>query len=429
MMPLRVKFTHSPRLPSNRRGAKSVRSCAWLLLLAMTAACGREQPPAPQPDPDPPIIKADNPAPEPPPEPAEGPRWRHQDALDRAVRFVLDTQKRAGDWGTMESRPRDIYLGTYASLHVWGNASSALCVMGLLMQPPAPELDAALERALEYLIDAPVNLRVTGDTFYNVWAHTYMIHALTAALADPRFADKRARLRKRAEQEVQLLIRHQALDGGWGYFDFRQRMDPPSGEYSTSFNTAAALVALHEARRAGLTFRDHTVQAALDYVQRHRIPNGAYFYSSGHIYYPQSPANLPRGSIARSQSGDNALITWQRQLTAEDARAALDYFFKDHLFLEIGRGRQMPHEAWYAVAPYYYYFGHYYAARNVALLPEVIRPEYARKLAELVVAGQYEDGSFWDYPLYGYTKAYGTGYGAAILSILKQAEQPDLARK
>ncbi|MCA8920108.1 MAG: hypothetical protein KDB32_13585, partial [Planctomycetes bacterium] len=80
-----------------------------------------------------------------------------------------------------------------------------------------------------------------------------------------------------------------------------------------------------------------------------------------------------------------------------------------------------PHEAWYATAPYYYYFGHYYASRNVLALKEDIRAEYSNKLAEFVVAGQYDDGSFWDYPLYGYTKPYGTGYGAMILSNLKRA--------
>jgi hypothetical protein len=406
--------------------------CTAGLAVAALAACGKEQSePAGTQQPSPPAESVVMPA---PPEDVPAPTpdavqraWAFQDQLDRAVHFVLETQKEAGDWGTMESRPRDVTLGSLNSLHVFGNASSALCVMGLLMQPHTPEINAALQKAVRYLIEAPDTPRGTSTIFYNVWAHTYMIQALTAAMYDERFSDLRGRLRARAERELHLLLRHQSLDGGWGYYDFRDRLDPPSGRLSTPFTTAAALIALHEARRAGLTYRDHVAQIGLDYVARHRIPNGAYYYSSGHMYRPQGDANLPRGSIARSQSGDNALITWNRDLSAEDARAALDYFFKDHLFLEIGRGRQMPHEAWYAVAPYYYYFGHYYAARNVALLPEDIRPEYARKLAELVVAGQYDDGSFWDYPLYGYAKAYGTGYGVTILSILKRAEMPDAA--
>jgi hypothetical protein len=57
----------------------------------------------------------------------------------------------------------------------------------------------------------------------------------------------------------------------------------------------------------------------------------------------------------------------------------------------------------------------------VLALPADIRPRYSDTLADLVVKGQYNDGSFWDYPLYGYTKAYGTGYGILILSNLKKA--------
>jgi len=389
-----------------------------LCLLPLLAACGRSG-------------YEGNHAPKPPakaPETVvEEPKivWRHQDNLDKAVRWILDNQKKKGDWGYMTERPMDIYLGSINSLHVWGNASTALCAMGLMMQPATPEIDKAIDRALEYLIDAPDTPRATMDTFYNVWSHAYMIQALTQAMADSRYADKKARLKKRAEHELRRLLDHQALDGGWGYYDFSERTYRPSGDISTPFTTAAALVALHAARNADLGVRDHFVQVGLDYVQRHRIPNGAYYYSSGHMHYPMSDANLPRGSLGRSQSGDNALFTWGRTITPETLQKQLDYFFKDHVFIEIGRGRQFPHEAWYATAPYYYYFGHYYASRNVLGLPKELQPKYGDTLAGFTAAGQYDDGSFWDYPLYGYHKPYGTGYAVIILSNCKQAVVQD----
>lgn len=347
--------------------------------------------------------------------------WKYQANLDRAVRHILDTQKAKGDWGYMSARPNDIYLGSINSLHVWGNASTALCVYALIKQPPSGEVNAAIRRGLEYLIEAPDTPRATMDTFYNVWAHTYMLECFGVALRDERFKDLRSRMRTRADHELRRLLDHQGLDGGWGYYDFEQRTGRPSGDISTSFTTAAALVGLHEARQAGLSLRDHNAQIALDYLERNRVPNGAYYYSTGHKYSPMWDPNLPRGSLGRSQSGDNALYTWKRTIRQDDLRRQLDYFFKDHIFIEIGRGRQFPHEAWYATAPYYYYFGHYYASRNVLALPEDIRARYSDTLADLVCQGQYDDGSFWDYPLYGYTKAYGTGYGVLILSNLKKA--------
>lgn len=347
--------------------------------------------------------------------------WKYQPNLDRAVKHVLDTQKKKGDWGYMSERPNDIYLGSINSLHVWGNASTALCVYALIKQPPTGEINAAIRKGLEYLIDAPDTPRATMDTFYNVWSHTYMLECLGVAMRDDRFKDLRSRMRTRADHELRRLMDHQSLDGGWGYYDFDQRTARPSGDISTSFTTAAALVGLHEARQAGLSIRDHNAQIALDYMERNRVPNGAYFYSTGHKYSPMGDPNLPRGSLGRSQSGDNALYTWKRTIKQDDLRKQLDYFFKDHIFIEIGRGRQFPHEAWYATAPYYYYFGHYYASRNVLALPEDIRARYSDTLADLVCKGQYDDGSFWDYPLYGYAKAYGTGYGVLILSNLKKA--------
>lgn len=347
--------------------------------------------------------------------------WKYQDELDKAVRWILDNQKDNGDWGYMEERPYDIYLGSINSLHVWGNASTALCCMGLLKQEPNEEINDALRKGLLYLVEAPDTPRATMTTFYNVWSHAYMIQALCRASMDERFADLKGRLIKRAEHEMRRLMDHQALDGGWGYYDFSMRTYRPSGQISTPFTTAAALVALKDAQQANLSFRDHNVQIGLDYLERHRIPNGAYYYSSGHMHYPMGSANQIRGSLGRSQSGDNGLFTWGRTITTDDLRAQLDTFFKEHVFIEMGRGRQFPHEAWYATAPYYYYFGHYYASRNALALPRNIRAHYGDKLAGHVVAGQYDDGSFWDYPLYGYHKPYGTGYAVIILSNCKEA--------
>lgn len=363
--------------------------------------------------------------------PAKQP-WKYQESMDKAVAWTLKNQKKAGDWGTMESRPYDIYLGNLNSLHVWGNASTSLIVMGLLRQPETPEINAALSKALEYLIAAPDTPRASSTTFYNVWAHAYMLQGLLRGAADPRFEKLKVRLRKRASHELRYLLKHQSIDGGWGYYDFRHRTKTPSGKLSTPFTTAAALVALEEVQKAGLRIegkgevkaaglKDRNIQIGLHYLKRHRIPNGAYYYSSSHMGYPLGAANQVRGSIGRSQSGDNAMATHGFLLKSKDIKAALDTFFKEHVFLFIGKGRQWPHETWYATAPYYYYFGHYYASRNVLQLDIEDQAEYGQKLAEFIVPEQYDDGSFWDYPLYGYAKAYGTGYVLNIFANCKQA--------
>jgi hypothetical protein len=81
----------------------------------------------------------------------------------------------------------------------------------------------------------------------------------------------------------------------------------------------------------------------------------------------------------------------------------------------MGRQRQYPHEAWYMTAPYYYYFGHYYAARVMERLGPAAREKYGAQLAETIVPHQEPDGSWWDYAMWDYHKPYGTAYSIMVL--------------
>ena len=337
--------------------------------------------------------------------------------LRSALSFLLKTQKKDGGWGSpLPERPADIYTGGVNSFHAFGNASSALCCMALLAQPSDPDLDAAMLKGYRYLCDAPDAVRISGDTFYNVWAHGYMIEALSRGLQDKRLETLWPAMRKRAEFEIRRLFKIQSLDGGFGYYDFGWVLAHPTGEISTPMSSTAALVGLRAAKDAGLAIPEKGLKAALGFLNRMRLPNGAYLYATEHQYYPINQAVMVRGSLGRSQGGNCALGEWGEAVSKEWIERALETFEREHVFIEIGRCRQYPHEAWYATAPYYYYFGHYYASRNLFLLDQGPALKFARWMADTVGKTQVEDGSFWDYPLFGYTKAYGTGYGVLILS-------------
>ena len=85
--------------------------------------------------------------------------------------------------------------------------------------------------------------------------------------------------------------------------------------------------------------------------------------------------------------------------------------------LDIGRKRPIPHEAWFSVAGYFYYFGHYYAARCIDVLPAARRARHQDQLAHVLLGLQEKDGSWWDFPLYNYHQQYGTGF--AIMSLVR----------
>ncbi len=55
----------------------------------------------------------------------------------------------------------------------------------------------------------------------------------------------------------------------------------------------------------------------------------------------------------------------------------LDRLFARELWLDLGRKRPIPHESWFQVAGYFFYYGHYYAGRCIEILPPAERPPRA----------------------------------------------------
>jgi hypothetical protein len=159
------------------------------------------------------------------------------------------------------------------------------------------------------------------------------------------------------------------------------------------------------------------IDRALNRLAETRLPNGAYLYGSDYKFIPRLPANQVRGSVGRTQSCNFALWLWGRkEVPEEKVREGLAMFFREHNYIEMGRKRQFPHEAWYQTAPYYYYFGHYYTGRILQKLSGKDRAEYGKQLLNVgILPQQDEDGAGWDFPMGDFDKPYGTAF--AILTI------------
>ena len=339
------------------------------------------------------------------------------EAVHDGTEYLLATQNPDGSWGSCDPCHVDeIYLGTVATHDGFGQATSALCAMALMQVPQDdPRVRTALDRGLQCLAGKAPALRQTGDALYNVWGNLYALQCLSRASADPRWPAERERFQAAARRQLESLARFQSALGGWGYYDFTYQTQRPSGEHATSFTTAAALVALDEARRAGLEVPERMTRSGVAFLATLRNGNGAYLYSTGHRFYPNNRASKIKGSLGRSQAGECALSRFGKAGPAEATRG-LENFFTYHHFLDIGRQRQWPHEAWYATAGYYYFFGHYYAALNIAALPEAGRDRFAPRLTAVLLRTQEPDGSWWDFPMYGYSKAYGTALALLALT-------------
>jgi hypothetical protein len=286
---------------------------------------------------------------------------------------------------------------------------SALAVSALVETGDArPAAVEATRRGADFLLSHHAVKRVAADTLYNVWTHAYAIEAF-ARLYDHENDDaRRSTYLKGMEDAAALLQRYESVDGGWGYYDDYLTKVP--GHWSTSFTTATGLVALRAAKDRGAKIPDKLVPRGVRLIQECRFPNGAFAYAIDHYRRPQGMINHVKGSLARTPACLLGLDAWGDKCSEAKAAAALDNLEKDGRFLLIARKYPVPHETWYQNSGYFCFYGYYYASLLVARTPEVDRGKYRAQIAARLVPLQEKDGSFWDYQLYGYHKAYGTGY-------------------
>jgi hypothetical protein len=346
--------------------------------------------------------------------PATQPARRYAESIRRGVEFLVKNQQPDGSWGTgLETRGFEVFHSVPGTHDAQRVATTALCVMALR---EAGEKQAH-DKGLQYLVEKGEARRDHGMLMYNIWAHTYALQALSQELQLPpeQQTQPAEKMRKAAEWHLDRLGRYEVFLGGWNYYDFESKTQKPSME-ATSFGSAAGLVALWEARRAGLDVPQPLIDRAFRRLEEMRLPTGAYLYSGDMRYRPRHPANMVRGSVGRTQACNDALWLWESKKVGEpEVRDGLEMFFREHDYIDMGRQRQWPHESWYATAPYYYYFGHYYTARLIERLGPEATKQYGPKLAEVIVPHQEPDGSWWDYAMWDYHKPYGTAYSIMVL--------------
>ncbi|MEX2216347.1 MAG: prenyltransferase/squalene oxidase repeat-containing protein [Phycisphaeraceae bacterium] len=340
-------------------------------------------------------------------------------SLDRAQKFLIKTQNDDGSWGgPTQTKGLNIMAGVPGSHHAFRIAVTALSVSAFIETGTnTSEARDALEKAEKVLIEElPKVRRFDNILIYNIWTHFYGIQALVRMhdrLPDDK--DRQAKMKDLIKQQIGMLEKYESVDGGWGYYDFDIGAKKPASS-STSFCNAAGLVALHEAKQIGIEVPEKLVKRALDATVRQRKPDFSYLYGEYMKMAPMYDINRPGGSLGRSQACNIALRIWgDKKITDEVLKVWLDRLYARNDWLGIGRKRPVPHESWFAVAGYFYYFGHYYAALCIDVLPAEDRPHFQQHLARIIADLQEKDGSWWDYPFYNYHQPYGTAFAMMTL--------------
>lgn len=343
---------------------------------------------------------------------------RLQDSIQRGVAFLLKDQRKSGAWGSAtRTKALNIYAPVPGSHDAFRSATTSLCISALLeVAADNPEAMQAVDRGEQWLFEHLEDLRrATGDAIYNVWGHAYSIQALVRLHERASDKTKRKRIADLIRLQFDMLTRYESVDGGWGYYDFRYQANKPTSD-SISFVNGTVLVAFAEAKAMGIDPPARVVKRAVAATKRQQKTDFSYLYGEYLQYRPMRGINRPGGSLGRTQCCNCALRMWgDASITDNVVKNWLYRLYVRNGWLDIGRKRPVPHEAWMQVAGYFYYFGHYYAAISLEQLPVDERQPFKPLLAKLMLDRQEKNGSWWDYPLYDYHRPYGTAFALMTL--------------
>ncbi len=340
-----------------------------------------------------------------------------REAIDAGVRFLLSSQNEDGSWGGVKNATYTSSFANVATYHCWQIGTTALATEALIALGGDPA-EPAVERGLAYIV---ANARLRRPAEWDVdnnWGLIYGVNVLSIALRDPRFSrgDPEPLLRDAARTMLDGMKRHQSPRGGWGYY-----ADPSAAwrpDWATSFTTAVGVLALVNAREAGLEVDAKMFDAAVRALESARLRNGAFDYEVNAVprHFHLESINQVKGSLGRIQVGNLALIRAGRAVEEEQVAWGIDQFFRHHKFLDAARLKPIPHEAYYANAAYFYLFGHHYAARLIATQDHARRPEWERSLRREILKCREESGAMWDFYIASHTRPYGTAFGILALA-------------
>lgn len=270
----------------------------------------------------------------------------------------------------------------------------------------------AIERSTRFMLAMIANdegMEPKSQSEYDVrgWGQAYALKFFLRALEKDAFTSKKleGQVKKAIPHLIHCLEVGQVSGGGWNY----------AGRRFSPFMTGSTLLALFHAREAGYEVPEAMVESALTALEAGRGESTAYAYSG-----PLRDENEPmQGSAARSAIAELALYRAGRS-SEENLRKAVDGFFTEENWkaLLVRKGQQGTHKPPYGVAPYYFYFGHTYAALAAEHLPEKERAEYRTKMRNLLWR-TIEDHGGWNDRIFPRTESYSTAM--AVLSLIAES--------
>ena len=292
---------------------------------------------------------------------------------------------------------------------------TAIVCLALLEAPgwaDADERRAAVRRGTQFIIE-----RIEEDPGmapgpkqgYDVrgWGHVYALRFFLRGLDIGAFEGE---LRQHVEDSVPHLVHcvevNEEPSGGWNY----------AGGRTSPFMTASTLIALFHANARGYEVDAEIVERALDALEQGRTSVGSFAYAGAATREVAMP-----GSAARSAAAELCLFRAGRS-DEERLRTAVTGFFEGWDALLERKSQQGTHEGPYGIAPYYFFYGHTYAALASAHLDSQTKSVDREQLLALLWRTRAGDGG-WNDRIFPRTSSYST---AMVLLALLAPDLPEV---
>jgi len=337
-------------------------------------------------------------------------------AVEASVKLLLECQESLDGKGAPAEWP---YEGVYREdgeippgYRVGGTAIAAWALIESPQYERSEDVRAAVRRGLGFVLAGlegeAMDAGFSGGYDVRGWGHAYalnlMLEMRRRSIVPQDLTDE---VDRRIAWLVETLEATEIVErGGWNYSrrgGGEQRAD------ASPFMTAPTVLALWEARRQGEEVAGAVLERALVALEACRTEEGAFAYNTNN-----GMPTLP-GAIARSPIAELVLYTADRS-SLEDVEFAVESFFEHWNELEARRKKTGTHKPPHGVAPYYFFYGHYYASVAIEALPEESRRKWRVRYLDTLFSVR-EDSGGWNDRVFPRSEAFGTSM--ALLSLLE----------
>jgi hypothetical protein len=324
--------------------------------------------------------------------------------IDKGIEAILTLQDGDGGW---------TYQGVVGKpIGYRVSATCLVCYSLLKLAPKNEKAIAAAEKGIKFVMDsANKHKEMSGDGLkgYDTrfWGQTYAVWLLSY-LYSQKDAKNKDEIKATMEKLISILEKTAAKGGGWNY---------ASRESVCSFLTSTVLLNFLGAKEADFKVDEELLKKSVECLKKQKLDNGAFNYS-GFGKGGTESMNAPAGSCARMPGAELALLKY-KEGSEEAMEKSIEVFFENWKELKARYKQTGTHVGKYKIAPYYFFFGHYYTGLSIAALSKRdSRDKHYRKLFELFLETREKDGG-WNDRVFEPSKSYSTAKVLLILMLMR----------